>query len=134
MPLPARSAAVPPVDSSSMLRGARARASSSRPVLSETDSSARRTGSGMARAAAPSGAPKSELLQLLAQRAAVDAENAGGAALVAFRVVEDDPEQGLLDLAQHQVIEVCGSVPVETGEVVDPGALRVVPQLMAAAT
>ena len=39
--------AVPPVERISMSRAARARASSSSPLLSETDSSARRTGSDM---------------------------------------------------------------------------------------
>ena len=39
--------AVPPVDSSSTLRAASARASSTRPVLSETDSSARRMVTGL---------------------------------------------------------------------------------------
>ena len=86
------------------------------PVLSETESSARRTGSGMASGldgaaasagrAASSGAAKSELLELLAQRAAVDAENPRGTALVAFGVVEHRAEQRLFDLAQHQIIEV----------------------------
>src|SRR2546427_8812742 len=60
-----------------MLRPARERASSRRPVLSETERSARRTGGGMGfipqrrrrrRRACGSGAGKPELLQFLAQR------------------------------------------------------------------
>src|SRR5256885_11721687 len=45
------------------------------------------------RRACGSGAGKPELLQFLAQRAAVDAENARGLALVAARVIEHDAKQ-----------------------------------------
>ena len=48
MPFSASRRAVPPVDSSSTPRPVSPRASSMSPVLSETESSARRTGSGMA--------------------------------------------------------------------------------------
>src|SRR6202043_4220206 len=99
-----------------MLPVARACASSMRPVLSETERSARRTGGGMGfisqtrrrrqRRACGSGAGKPELLQFLAQGAAVDAENACGAALVALGVIEHDAKQRLLDLAQHQGVEM----------------------------
>src|ERR1700689_62809 len=117
MPFSASSCALPPVERISMLRRASERASSIRPVLSETESSARRTGTIGARAA-PSGAPKSELLQLLAQRAAVDAQDHRCAALVALCVVEHDAKQRLLHLAQHQVIQLRRAVAVETGEVI----------------
>ena len=49
-------------------------------------------------------------LQFLAQRAAIDAENVGGAALVAVGVVEHRFEQRLFDFAQHQIVScrACG--------------------------
>src|ERR1700723_1124204 len=125
MPFSASSRALPPVERISMLRRASERASSIRPVLSETESSARRTGSIGARAAA-SGAPKSELLQLLTQRATVDAEDARGAALVALRVVEHDAKQRLLDFAQHQVVQMSRTMPVQAGEVITERPLGVV--------
>src|SRR5882762_2153564 len=119
-----------------MLRLARARASSIRPVLSETERSARRTGGGMGfisqtrrrRRVYGSGAGEPELLQFLAQGAAVDAENACGAALVALRVVEHDSKQRLLDLAQHQVVEMGGPLTVQAGEVIAQGALGMIAQ------
>src|SRR5882762_812129 len=121
-----------------MLRLARARASSIRPVLSETERSARRTGGGMGfisqtrrrrrRRVYGSGAGEPELLQFLAQGAAVDAENSCGAALVALRVVEHDSKQRLLDLAQHQVVEMGGPLTVQAGEVIAQGALGMIAQ------
>src|SRR3984893_8798314 len=123
-----------------MLRVARACASSMRPVLSETERSARRTGGGMGfisqtrrrrrrrRRAYGSGAGEPELLQFLAQGAAVDAENACGAALVALRVIEHDAKQRLLDLAQHQVVEMRRPLTVQAGEVIAQGALGMLAQ------
>ena len=64
-------------------------------------------------------------LQFLPQRAAIDAENIGRAHLIAFGVVEHCLEQRLFHLAQHQVVKMCGPVPVETGEVVAERTLRV---------
>ena len=64
--------------------------------------------------------------QLLAQRAPVDAEDGGGAALVARRVVEHGAEQGFFDFAQHEVVEVGRLVAVQVREVVGEGALGVV--------
>jgi hypothetical protein len=60
-----------------------------------------------------SGAPhhsmgETELLELLAQRAAIDAQDSGRPALVAVRVIEHHSKERLLDLAQHQLIEVRG--------------------------
>src|SRR2546421_5095466 len=120
-----------------MLRLASSRARSTRPVLSETERSARRTGGGMGfipqrrrrrRRAGGSGGGKPELLQFLAQGAAVDAENVCGAALVAVRVIEHDAKQRLLDLAQHHFVETGGPVTVQAGEVIAQGALGVVAQ------
>src|SRR5215469_1901554 len=111
MPCAASSCAVPPVESISTFLAVSARASSTRWLLSETDSRARRTSSDMGfqarRRRVPATRPrlrtsragKSELLQFLPQRAAVDAEDPRGAALVALGVVEHHPEQGLLHLA-----------------------------------
>ena len=66
--------------------------------------------------------------QLLAQRAPVDAEDGGGAALVARRVVEHGAEQGFFDFAQDEVVEVGRLVAVQVGEVVGQRALGVVTQ------
>src|SRR6202521_6083952 len=75
------SLAVPPVDSSSMPRSFSSRANSTIPVLSETLSSARRTGvSNVFLLADP------ELFEFFAQGAAIDAENRRGAALIALDV------------------------------------------------
>src|SRR5690606_20630054 len=128
--------AVPPVDSSSMPRADSARARSTRPVLSETDSSARRTGrrsavivarggkrgAGIIAAASarpwPRGASGDAVLaQFLAQRRAVDAEHGGGAALVAVAVLEHFQEQRDLQLAQRDLVEVVGAVAVEIAQV-----------------
>src|SRR5580700_3858079 len=114
-----------------MLRCTSARASSTSPVLSETESSARRMGTEAG--FTPTGlkasrAGKSELLQLLAQCAAVDPQDHGGAALVAFRIVEHDAKQRLFHLAQHQVVQVRRAVPVQAGEVIAERALGVIAQ------
>src|SRR6478735_5932136 len=93
--------AVPPVLSSSTLRAARARAKSTSPVLSETDNRALRIVTSISCFGL---AGKAELSQLLAQRAPVDAEDGGGAALVARRVVEHGAEQGFFDFAKHEVV------------------------------
>src|SRR6185437_8032164 len=82
--------ALPPVEINSTPSACRARPRSAKPVLSETLSSARRTGTtaetdaGMAPApATPRGSDKTVRKQLLAQGGSVDAERFGGAALVA---------------------------------------------------
>src|SRR5207253_9502498 len=84
-PLAASSCAVPPVERISMLRPASSRASSTRPVLSETERSARRTGGGIP----VSGAGLYEPLEVLLQGAANDADDPGGAGLVALGVIEE---------------------------------------------
>ena len=73
-------------------------------------------------------AGEAELTEFLAQRAAVDAEDRGGAALVARGVVEHGAEQGLFDFAQHEVVQVRGLVAVQVGEVVGECSLGVVTQ------
>src|ERR1700679_2414627 len=112
MPCCTRSCAVPPVESSSMPRSFSARANSTIPVLSETLSSARRTGvSNVSLLADP------ELSEFLAQGSAIDAEDGRGAALVSVHVPHHHLEQRLLDLAHHQIIQMCGLVAVQGLEI-----------------
>src|SRR6185436_1887268 len=59
-----------------------------------------------------------ELAQLLAQRPAVDPENAGRAALVAFHVVEHRLEQRLFAFAQDHIVQLRGPVTVQAREVI----------------
>src|SRR5690606_25430122 len=105
--------AVPPVDSSSTLRAASARASSTSPVLSETDSSARRTGSW----SAVMGSAQAVVAQLPAQGGAVDAEHGRGAALVAVAVVEHLHEQRDFQLAQCHLVQLVGIAAIEVAEI-----------------
>jgi hypothetical protein len=69
-----------------------------------------------------------ELAQLLAQRAAIDAEDARGAALIAFHVIEHRLEQRLFDFAQHHVVQLSGTMTVQAREVIMQGLLGVVAQ------
>src|SRR6185312_3118566 len=71
---------------------------------------------------------EAELLQLLAQGAAIDAENPCCPALVAVRVIEDHAKEGLLDLAQHQVVKIRRARTVEAREVIAQSALGVAAQ------
>ena len=73
-------------------------------------------------------AGEAELTEFLAQRAAVDAEDRGGAALVARGVVEHGAEQRFFDLAQHHVVEVRWLVAVQVREVVGECSFGVVTQ------
>ena len=99
MPWRTKSLAVPPVDRSSMPRSFSSRANSTIPVLSETLSSARRTGvSNVYLLADP------ELFELFAQGAAIDAENRRSAALIALNMAHHDLEQRFLDLAHHELV------------------------------
>src|SRR5512141_236339 len=129
MPLPRNRLAVPPVERIATPRSRSARAKSSRPSLFETLSSARRTGvvtisdPRWRRRPAGSSAGYPVDLQLLAQGAAIDAEDVRGATLVAGRVVEHRAEQRLLDLAHHQVVQVAWCMAVETREVRVQGLL-----------
>src|SRR5258706_3521538 len=115
--------AVPPVDSSSTPRAARPRANSTRPCLSETDSSARVIvmdgGPGLLTPEAQQTLfGESHRAQFLAQRGAGDAEDHGRLALVAFGVVQYGLQERLFHLAQHQVVEPRRSVAVEVREVI----------------
>src|SRR6185312_3086484 len=121
-PLAASSFAVPPVESISMLRFASARASSTMPVLSDTERSARRTVNTLG------ASRQAQFLQLLAQGPAVDSQNAGGAALVTFRIVQHDAEQRLFDLAQHEIVQMRWPVTIQTGEVIAQCTLSVIAQ------
>src|SRR5215468_4372194 len=71
---------------------------------------------------------QAELTQLLAQRPAVDTENAGGAALVALDVIEHRLEQRFLDFAQDHVVELRGAVTVQAREVVVQSLLGMIAQ------
>ena len=73
-------------------------------------------------------AGEAELAQLLAQRAPVDAEDRGGAALVAGGIVEHGAEQRFFDFAQHEVVQVRRLVAVQVGEIIGESALGVVSQ------
>src|SRR5450755_1973642 len=102
-PAPARSFAVPPVESKAMPSAASSRASSTTPVLSETDISACMGLLG--------GAPRRALSldqlvldELAAQGVAVDAQPFGGAALVAAGLLHDHLEHRPLDDAQDHFI------------------------------
>src|SRR5688572_2611790 len=124
--------AVPPVLRISTFRATRARAKSTRPVLSETDSRARLIVTSIdARLfllRKETSAGEAELPQLLAQGPAIDAENGRGPALVAGGVIEHGAEQGFFDLAQHQVVQVRRLVAVQVGKVIGQGALCMVTQ------
>src|SRR3954470_24881911 len=124
IPASVNARAVPPVLRISILRATRARANSTSPVLSETDSRALR----MVTSIAAGSAGEPELAQFFAQRAPVDAENRGGAALVAGRIIEHRAEQGFFDFAQHHVVQVRRLVAVQVGEIVGQCALGVVAQ------
>src|SRR5512139_192398 len=128
MPAAASAFAVPPVEISSTPRAANARARSVSPVLSETESSARRTGRSMCLSGPARSGRQPEFAQLLAQGAAGDAEDHRRLALVAAGVVEHGAEQGFLDLTQHHVVQPGGPVAVEAGQVVGKRALGVVAQ------
>ena len=118
------SVAVPPVERIATPRWCSACANSTRPSLLETLSSARRI-ERRTHVAIDRFRPRSAVrLQLLAQRAAIDAENVGGAALVALGVVEHGLEQRLFDFAQHEVVQLAGLVPVQRREVRARAPLR----------
>src|SRR5829696_5843090 len=93
-PAAASALAVPPVETSSKSCAARSRARSTMPVLSETESSARRA---FCCVICSGGQPV--LAQFLAQGAAIDAEDGRCPALVAGGVVHDGLEQRQFDLA-----------------------------------
>ena len=56
-------------------------------------------------------------LELLAQRAAINAEDTGCLALVAVRIIHHGLEQRSLDLANDQVVQIARAVAVERGEI-----------------
>src|SRR5688572_5958348 len=111
-PAPAIARAVPPVESSEKPRVASSRASSTMPDLSETESNARRAFSRVIWSGS-----ESVLAQLLAQRAAVDAEDGRRTALVAVGVVHHGLEQRQLHFAHDEIVEAAGAVAVQAVEV-----------------
>src|SRR5690606_15665300 len=56
-------------------------------------------------------------LELLSERAAIDAEDRCSAALIAFRIIEHGFEERRLDLAHDQIVQLTGLMPVERGKV-----------------
>ena len=94
---------------------ASARASSIRPVLSETDSSARRTGRGMASPRRPAARPPARRPQeppspncfsFLRSVPRLMPRMPAARLWLPSRVVEHHAKQRLLDLAQHQIVQV----------------------------
>src|SRR6516164_1495184 len=103
MPASARSLAVPPVDNRRMPSAASSRASSTTPVLSETEISACIAILSRARSRARS-LDQLVLEELAAQRVAVDAEPFGRTALVAAGLLHHDLEQRPLDDADDHLV------------------------------
>src|SRR5690606_38350927 len=89
------------------------RPSSINPVLSETESSARRTRT----KSLPIGSIDPVVAQLLAQGGAVDPEHRCRAALVALAVVQHFGEQGDFEFAQCDLVEVVGTATIEVAQV-----------------
>ena len=58
------------------------------------------------------------LLELSPERIAVDPEELGGPDLVALGLADDGAEQGLLDQAHHQAVEVGGGMPAQAADAV----------------
>src|SRR5947209_6323496 len=102
-PASASSLAVPPVESRSMPSALSSRASSTTPVLSETEISACIASSRGCRGEAPS-LDQLVLDELAPQGVAVDAEPFGGTALVAAGFLHHDLEQRPLDDAQDHLV------------------------------
>src|SRR5579871_1567117 len=101
-----------------MPRSFNSRANSTMPVLSETLSSARRTGVSTALLA------DAELFQLLAQSAAVDPENGRGTALIAVHMVHHHFEQRLFHFPHHQIVQVRRLVSIQSFEITLQGFFR----------
>src|SRR5512146_731415 len=118
MPASCKSRAVPPVDRSAMPRAASARAKSTIPALSDTDSSA------FATFAVIRGASDELVLRELgAQRVAVEAEHLGRLRLVALRALQHRGEQRSLDVGDHHVVDAVRRLPVEAAEILVERAL-----------
>src|SRR5664279_5146808 len=111
IPAAAISLAVPPVDSSVTPSACNSRASSTMPVLSETEISACMLG------ARSRSLDELVLDQLAAQGVAVDAQPLGGAALVALGVFHHGFEQRPLDDAKNHVVHRRGRDAAQVPEV-----------------
>src|SRR5689334_15765984 len=142
MPASASSRAVPPVESSATPRTASARAKSTMPVLSETESSARVTAAGMRRLPARVRSRKRTsrepaldqvvLRELGAERVAVHAEHLGSLRLVAVRPFEHRREQRPLDVRDHHVVDAVRRLAIQAAEVLVERALDAAADLVAA--
>src|SRR5687767_11424289 len=120
-PVPAIVRAVPPVETREYPRAASSRARSTIPVLSETESNARR-----AFGRVISSGSESVLAQLFAQGAAIDAEDGRRAALVAVGIVHHGLEQRQFHFAHDKLIEPARAVAVQAVEVAAERLLGVV--------
>src|SRR5688572_21146178 len=111
MPASFSSLWVPPVDSSSTPSPLSARAKSTSPVLSETESRARF----MPGRSCPCAGLFFDLVvaQLLAQRGAVQSQHRGGARLVAAAVLQRGAQQRRLDLVEDHAVQVLRRVAVQ---------------------
>src|SRR5262249_31751134 len=118
-----RSCAVPPVERISTPRAARPRANSTIPALSETLMSARLTFTARSRL-------DPQLLDLLAQGVAVDAEHRSRGALIALGLAEHRLDQGPLDVPQHHVVDLGRLLAVHVPEITLEGALDRVGELV----
>src|SRR6185312_2785099 len=123
-PCSASSFAVPPVESISTRRFASPRARSRSPVLSETESSARRTPI-HGESATKHSARETVQPKLLAERAAIDPENVRRTDLIALGVGEHGAQQRLLHFAQHEIVQARRAVSVQARKIFAEGALRV---------
>src|SRR5689334_10320135 len=123
------SRAVPPVDSRRMPRAASARAKSTMPVLSETDSSACVT---VPVIGTTRYLDELVLGELGAQRVAVEAEHLGRVRLVAVRALEHRREERPLDVRDHHVVDAVRRLAVEAAEILVERALGAAADFVAA--
>ena len=117
-PAAASRRAVPPVDTSSTPNSCSARANASIPCLSDTLSSARRILPSAATAARRLRRLRDEAVgaKLLAQGAAIDAENPCRPALVSRGLLHHRFEQRTFHLANHQAVQAVAFVSVQPGK------------------
>src|SRR5689334_1711504 len=130
MPFPDSRRAVPPVDSSVTPRAASARAKSTMPVLSETDSNACVT---VPAIRLPEGKLDELVLrELRAQRVPIEAQHLGRLRLVAVRPLEHRREQRALDVRDDHVVDAVRRLAVEAAEVFVQRMLDAATDLVAA--
>src|SRR5690242_715344 len=129
MPFPDSRRAVPPVDSSATPRAASARANSTMPVLSETDSNACVT---VPAIRMPEKLDELVLRELRAERVPIEAQHLGRLRLVAVRPLEHRREQRALDVRDDHVVDAVRRLAVEAAEVFVQRMLDAATDLVAA--